>query len=68
MTPIATITTAGNAIPAPANPRCAGCTSFRAMAPILDTVRGVSVRLGECSRQGRLSGAEDSCAHHTPRA
>lgn len=67
MTPIATITAAGTAIPAPTDPRCACCASFRAMAPILDMVRGVSVRLGECSRQGRLSGAEDSCAHHTPR-
>lgn len=67
MTSIATITTAGTAIPAPPDPRCAGCESFRAMAPILDPVTGRSVRLGECRRHGRLAGAEDGCIHHTPR-
>lgn len=57
-----------HAAPAPAAPCCAGCAHFRAMAPMLDPGAGVSVRLGECRRQGCLFGAEDSCPHHTPRA
>lgn len=67
MTPIATITTAGTVIPAPADPGCAGCTYFRPWTPILDPVKGVSVSLGDCNVQGRLVGAEDICGRHSPR-